>query len=87
MNDAKARASEMIEELKKQRDELKVKLHLAKLEAGDEWEVLEAKLAKLESKARELGEATGEASQNVGAAMKLLGQEIKDGLKDIARHF
>ena len=87
MNDTKARANEMMEELKKQRDELKVKLHLAKLEVGDEWEVLEAKLAKLESKARELGGATGEASQNVGAAVKLLGQEIKDGLKDIARHF
>ncbi len=28
---------EMIEEIKERRDELRVKLHLAKMEASDEW--------------------------------------------------
>ena len=42
MNDFKTRFEGMFNELKQERDELKVKLHLAKLETGDEWEKLEA---------------------------------------------
>ena len=87
MNDVKTRIDEMVNELKQQRDELQVKLHLAKLEASDEWQKLEAKLVKLEAKAREVGSETVDASQDVGAALKLLGEEISDGFKKIARHF
>lgn len=87
MNDIKERIDEMLNTLKQERDELQVKLHLAKLEAGDEWEVIEAKLAKLEAKAKELGGATMDASTDIGAAAKLLGEEIRDGFKKIARHF
>jgi hypothetical protein len=85
MNDYSSRMADMIGDLKRERDRLKVKIHLAKLEAGDEWQALEAKLQKLEHKVKELGDATGEASENIGAAITLLGQEIRDGLKKIAR--
>jgi len=77
----------MINDLKQERDELRVKLQLAKMEAGDEWKKLEAKLVKLEAKAKELGSATADASQDVGAAAKLLGEEIRNGFKKIAKHF
>ena len=87
MNDIKVRIKEMLKELKQERDELHVKLHLAKMETGEEWQKLEAKLAKFESKARELGDATADASRDMGAAAKLLGEEIRDGFKKIARHF
>ncbi len=86
MNDVNKRIDEMISELKKERDELQVRIHLAKLEAGDEWQKIEAKLVKLEDKTKELGSATAEASQDVGAAAKLLGEEIRNGFKAIARH-
>ena len=87
MSDIKSNLRQMITELKQERDALHVKLHLAKMDAGDEWKKLEAKLEKLESKARELGGATAEASHDVGAAAKLLGEEIRDGFKSIAKHF
>jgi len=87
MNDAKKHIDEMVSDIKQQRDELQVKLQLAKMEAGDEWEKLEAKLAKLEAKAKELGSATADASQDIGAAAKLLGEEIRDGFKKIGKHF
>jgi len=87
MTEFKKRINEMVDELKQERDELQVKLHLAKLEVSDEWEMLQTKLAKLEDKARELGGATAEASQDIGAATKLLGEEIRDGFKKIAKHF
>lgn len=86
MSDVKKRIDEMVSELKQERDELRVKVHLAKLEAGDEWEKLEVKLAKLEAKSRELADATAEMSKDIGAAAKLLGEEIRDGFKKLARH-
>jgi len=87
MDDVKERIDEILNDLKQERDELKVKLHLAKLDASDEWKKLEEKLAKLEVKTKELGGATAEASRDIGAAAKLLGQEIRDGFKNISKHF
>ncbi len=86
MSNVKERINELFNELKQERDELQVKLHLAKLEAGDEWQKLDALLVKLEAKAKDLGSATAEASQDIGAAAKLLGEEISHGLKNIGRH-
>ncbi len=86
MNDVKKRIEEMLNELKQERDELKVKLQLAKMEAGDEWEKLEAQLEKLEAKTKELGSAAADASQDIGAAAKLLGEEIANGFKKIRKH-
>ena len=87
MGDMKEKVNEMLAELKQERDEMRLKYELAKLEANEEWVKLEAKLEKFESRARELGGVTAEASQEVGAAAKLLGEEIRDGFKKIAKHF
>ena len=87
MDDVKKRIDEMVKDLKQEAGELRVKVHLAKMEAGDEWKELEAKLVKLDAKARELGGVTVEASKDIGAAAKLLGEEIRDGFKKLAKHF
>lgn len=87
MNDVKKRIDDIVNDIKRERDELKVKLHLAKLEVGDEWEKIEEKLERLETKAREVRGATADSLQNIGAAAKLLGEEIRDGFKEIGRHF
>ena len=86
MSDIRLSVDRMVNELKHERDELKVKLHLARMDAGDEWHKLETRLAKLDAKARELGNATAEASHEIGAAAKLLGEEIRKGLKTIGKH-
>jgi len=86
MNDIRKRIDDMVNEIKCERDELQVKLHLARLEMGDEWNSLEEKLVKLEEKAKELGSVTAESSQNIGAAAKLLGEEVRDGFKEIGKH-
>ena len=87
MDDARTRISEMLDDLKQQRDELRLKYELAKLEANEEWIKLEKKLVKLEAKAHELGKATADASQDIAAAAKLLGEEIREGFKKVAKHF
>ncbi len=87
MNDLKAGMDRVLKDLRKERDELRVKLHLAKMEAGEEWQKLEAKLSQLEAKTRELGTATAEASHDIGAAAKILGEEISSGFKKVRKHF
>lgn len=73
----------LLNELKQQRDELRVRMHLAKAEARDEWEKLERKWEALKP---ELEAAKGEAakaSKNVFAALELVAEEIKAGYKRI----
>jgi len=59
----------------------------AAVEAGDEWQALEAKLVKLDAKAKEIGNATAESGKDIGAAATLLAEELREGFKSIARHF
>jgi len=87
MTEVKDQIEEMIDRLKEERDELRVRLHLAKEDISDEWDKLEAALAKLESRAKHVGGGAKEASIDVAAAAKLLAEEIGNGFKKIRRRF
>lgn len=85
---------ELREELKKledmvlqQRDELRVKLHLAKADARDEWEALEKKWAEAQAKFAQLQKAAGESGEGIEAAARLLGEELLKGYERIRRLF
>ena len=67
----------LAESLKQQRDELQLKMHLLNLEARDEWEKAEQNWQHFQNKAEELGKAGTAASNDVGAAVKLLGEELR----------
>jgi hypothetical protein len=84
VSELKSQIDDLIKKLIEERDELRVQLHLAKMEAGSEWSELEAKLAKLEVKAKDLSGATSTASKDIGSAAKLLAEEIGKGFKKIA---
>lgn len=86
MNDVRKRVDETLSQLRQEAEALRVKLHLAKMDAGSEWQVIEAKLRKIEAKTKELSGVSAEAAKNVGAAVTLLAEEIRDGLKKIAGH-
>ena len=75
----------MIEGLKQQRDTVRVQLHLAKAEVRQEWEELEKKWEHLHAKANSVGRETQEASRDVFAASKLLGEELKRGYERIRK--
>lgn len=87
MNDIVRQMDEMARKLEQEAGEFRVKVHLAKMEASDEWKELEEKLAEFRSKTKELSGVTAEVSKDIGAAAKLLGEEIRDGIKKFARHF
>ncbi len=65
------------ENLIQQRDELKVKAGLAKLEARDEWEKVEENVDHLMAKLEGFGENAAEVSEDALEKAKLVGEEIK----------
>ena len=76
----------LIETLTHQRDELKLKIHLGKMEAQDEWEKAEKIWGSFSTKSEELGSATRDAAKDVGAALKLLGEELGHAYTKIRKH-
>jgi SMC interacting uncharacterized protein involved in chromosome segregation len=69
----------LTEQLEQERDELKLKIGLAKLEARDEWKDLEGKMDSLRARAKVVRDEAREASGDVGAAADVLADEIKEG--------
>ena len=49
-----------LEDVQQLRDEIKLKLHLASMDAKDQWSQLEAQLQELEDEAKHAGETTRE---------------------------
>ena len=65
-----------VQKIAQQRDELLLKMHLAKAEAKDEWAVAEKKWEQVKAKTPQLARESGESVKNLGAAVKLVGEEI-----------
>ena len=85
MADAKERLKSALQQLETERDELKLKLGLAKLEARDEWDVLEGKMDSLRGRMGVIGAEAKEAGGDVAAAADVLVKEIKDGFSKIRK--
>lgn len=76
---------EMLEKLEQERDELRVRLHLGKAEAKAEWDKLDARIAEMRGRLDRAGDEAGEVMEDVGAAAKLLGEEIRSGFDRVRR--
>jgi hypothetical protein len=72
-----------MDELKKERDELNVKAHLARSEVRDEWEKIEVKWERFNEKTHRVGHEASEVTRDVWTAIKLLSEEIKEGYQRI----
>jgi len=83
MTEEGKRFANLLDELKQQRDELRVRLHLAKAEVHDEWERLERKWDELKPPLEAAGRDVAQTSKNVVAAMELAADEITAGYKRI----
>jgi BMFP domain-containing protein YqiC len=65
------------ESLIRQRDELRLKTGLAKLEVREEWVKIEAKVDQFLVKLEVIGEEAKDASEEVLKSAKALGEEIE----------
>ena len=72
-----------LEKLAQMRDELRVQIHLARLEARTEWERLEPKWWELEGKIDALEDASAETAKDLKAAAELMIEELEKGYERI----
>lgn len=73
----------LVEELKEQRDDLRVRMHLAKADARDEFERLEQEWEHVRAKLGVVGKEAGKAAVEVGAALKLAVDELRHGYQKV----
>ncbi|HRP87442.1 MAG TPA: hypothetical protein PLS34_07975 [Gammaproteobacteria bacterium] len=78
-----SRRRQVVEKLRRERDELKLKMHLGKAELKDEWEALERKWERLEGRMEGAAEEAREASREVGAAFGVLADELGEAYRRI----
>jgi hypothetical protein len=82
MNEA-SRHAHVMEKLRQERDELRLKVHLGKAELKEEWEALERKWAHLEGRMAGVAGEAREASREVGAAFGVLADELGEAYRRI----
>lgn len=70
--------SELVETLKTERDEIKLKLHLASMEAKEEFDTLDDKWDLVTQKAAEMADDAVDVSEEAIAKAKVVGEELKE---------
>jgi len=77
--------SNMIDDLKEERDELALQVHLGKQDAKSELKKLGERLDDLNQRYEPLKHAVGETGEEVWGALQLVGDEIKDGYRRVRK--
>ncbi len=87
MADWRTSWNEVLQDLERQRDELKVRLHLARAEARDEWErlKLDDKIATLRQRADAASVEARGAMKDIGSAAEKLADEVREGLDRVRK--
>jgi N-acetylglutamate synthase-like GNAT family acetyltransferase len=75
----------ILSDFERQRDELKVRVHLAKAEAREEMARLEAKMDDLRLRAQSAGSEAKDALKDIGGAAEQLANEIRIGLDRVRK--
>src|SRR5574340_238952 len=83
MNDEGRKLDRLLEELKQQRDELRLKMHLAQAEIRDEWDALEKKWEQMKPRLDTVQREAAKTSKNVLAALELGVEELREGYQRI----
>jgi hypothetical protein len=85
VTDWRMKWQEALTELERERDELKLKIHLAKAEGRDELARMDQKIAELKQRAQAASSEAKGAMGDVGGAAKSLVDEIKAGFDRVRK--
>ena len=77
------KSEKLFKELDTERGELEVQLHLLSMDAKEEWSELEKRFEEFKTKASAVAEVTEESAGDVGEALKLVAEELREGYKKI----
>jgi hypothetical protein len=83
MADLHPRVQQLLSDLERQRDELRVKMHLAKADGREELAKLDEKLDQLRARAGRVTTEAQSAAGDIGDAAKVLASEIREGFERI----
>ena len=75
----------LLDKLQIERDEINLKMHLASMEAKQEFEEAEKQWHRLKIKAAEIADETVETSEDFIAKAKIVGEELKDAYNRIGK--
>jgi DNA gyrase/topoisomerase IV subunit B len=75
----------LVSKLNVEREELQLKLHLAGMEAKQEFEEAEKQWQQIKTKASEIADDSIETSEEFIAKAKIIGEELKDSYHRIAK--
>jgi hypothetical protein len=75
----------LLEKLKTERDEMQLKMHLASMEAKEEFSAAEEKWQYVKQKANEIADDSVETTDDFIAAAKVVGEELKEAYQRIAK--
>jgi chromosome segregation ATPase len=76
---------DVIGKLKQERDELQVKMHLASMDAKDEYERLSGKCDELADQYEPVKDAVEETAENVFSALGMVAGELKVGFQRVRK--
>lgn len=85
MTEWRAKWQQALADLERERDELKLKIHLAKADGRDEFARMDQKVAELRLKAQAAGAEAKDAMGDVGGAAKKLIEEIRAGFDRVRK--
>ena len=85
--DAREQIEKLMATLATQRDELMLKAHLAKADARDELEAMEAKWESLKGKAEQARGVAESSGKEILAASELLAEELQKGYERLRKLF
>lgn len=80
----KEELNKVIEKLKRERDGVNLRIHLASMDAKQEFEEAEKKWVEVKAKVAHIADAAGEASEEFVAKTKGVGEELKETYKRIS---
>lgn len=75
----------LVDKLKTERDELKLKMHLGSMEAREEFEQAEKTWSQFKSKASAIADEAAETSDEYIGKAKMVGEELKETYRRIAK--
>ncbi|MGI9465480.1 MAG: hypothetical protein ACR2OA_00005 [Rubripirellula sp.] len=83
MSDTRKKLDDLVSTVRKERDELKLQIHLASLDAKDEYERLSQKCDQLADEYQPVTEAVEKTADNVVSALGMVADELKVGFQRV----
>ena len=85
MSEQRNALDEVISKLKQERDELQLQMHLASMDAKDEYERLSGKCDELTDQYEPVKDAVEETAENIFAALGMVADELKVGFQRVRK--